>query len=474
MPEIAKKEAVRVDNPCIPYERMSERWELMHDLLGGTLRMRKAGVKWLPQEEAESNDAYLVRLKRSILYNALSDTIKKLVAKPFSRALTYSNIPDQLEYLIDDVDGTKKNLHQLAKELYEDMVKYGKCHIHVDFTNLGDTSELTLEDERNAGARVYLNRICPSALIGWKIEESVLERIRIKEVELEYTSDYKQEEVEYIREIGTDYWKRHRKGEDGNYNVVDEGTHTFQLGIPLITIYSRRCGFMEADPPLEPLAWLNLAHWQSDSDQRNILRFLRFAILFIKGMTKKEKEEPVELGPTQCFKSESETAEMKYVEHTGNGVRAGREDLQDLEARMEVAGLQPLTKSSAKATATGKVIDEGRSNSEAQDWIRALEHGLFVCFYYAGLWHNVDLPDDISFDIYSDFNTTIYDTGDLTFLLNARVRKEISRETFYNELKRRGKLSESVEAEDEEEKMSEEEPNMADLSALAGLDEDED
>src|SRR3546814_6971269 len=59
-------------------------------------------------------------------------------------------------------------------------------------------------------------------------------------------------------------WRRHAGGET-SFGPPGFGT------LPLVTVYAERTGYLTARPPLLDLAWLNLAHWQSSSDQRHIL-----------------------------------------------------------------------------------------------------------------------------------------------------------------------------------------------------------
>ena len=79
-------------------------------------------------------------------------------------------------------------------------------------------------------------------------------------------------------------------------------------------------------------------------------------------------------------------AKLAYVEHAGHAVQAGRQDLQDLEARMEVMGMVPFAERSANSTATGKAIDAAASGSLAQEWVRALEAGLREAYALAAEW----------------------------------------------------------------------------------------
>jgi hypothetical protein len=41
--------------------------------------------------------------------------------------------------------------------------------------------------------------------------------------------------------------------------------------ITLVTLYTKRTGFMCGSPPLLNMALLNIKHWQSQSEQDNIL-----------------------------------------------------------------------------------------------------------------------------------------------------------------------------------------------------------
>ena len=261
-----------VDNPCIAYDQMASAWELIHDLLGGTQTMRSAGQRWLPMEQSEKVSEYKARLGRSFLYGALKDTCTKLASKPFAEPMTINNLPEALEYLRNDVDGTDKTTHQLAYDLLYDMLVYGKTHVFVDYTDVDKNNEdgevASIAEEKKAGARAFINHISPSALIGWKVDENTgkLTQIRIKETRIEQDEEYTQKEVNYIRVHNTDGWELWKEvdvDEKKSFTLEDSGTWNHPSGLTLVTIYANRTGFLTAEPTLEELAWTNLTHWQS-------------------------------------------------------------------------------------------------------------------------------------------------------------------------------------------------------------------
>lgn len=453
-----------VDSCSVAYERMAKKWELIHDLLGGTQKMRDADSKWLPKEEAESPKNYERRLNRSVLFPGFKNAIDRSVSRPFSKPVTVKSAPAALDFLVKDADGCSQSISQFARSIFEDLCTYGKAHILVDYTSVKENNEGTasIAQEKAIGARASFARVTSPSLIGWSAiklpgySKPVLESIRIREKRTEKVegSTYQDHEVNYIRVVGRNSFELWREmdqadGDGNQWKMVESGR--ISLGkVPLVTIYAKQVGFMEADPPFEDLAWLNLAHWQSESDQRNILRVSRFAILFASGLSKEEAENGFTVGPFNTITSSNKDARLAYVEHQGTAIEAGRKDLQDLEARMEIAGMSPFIERSANSTATGKAIDEEQSLSKAQEWVRATEDGLFEAFDFASQWHQVELPKDFGIDIFSDFKVSLQ-PGDITFLLQLAQAGQITNKTLLEEIKRRGLLADSVDPEQESE-----------------------
>jgi hypothetical protein len=452
-----------VDVTSVQYDAMATRWELSTDLLGGTLRMRSRGRRWLPQETKEETDKYEIRKSRTILYNMFKDARDRLTAKPFREPVTVKEadaLPDDLKDLEADADLAGRSLAALARDLLEDAIDRGKTHLLVDFPATGGNQ--TAAEEREHELRPSMVQIKATDLIGWRTEERrngepELVMIRWRDDAVVADGEYRDKVVERIRVMTTEVvelWEKRKEGEDAEEKFVRvaEAPHTFG-SIPLVTLYTNRTGFMTAEPPLEDLAWINLAHYQSLSDQRNILRFARLGLLFLKGFTKEEVEKGIVIGPNVTIKSTNENADAKYVEHEGKALESGEKDIDKLEKRAEVLGLQPMIQR-ANPTVIGQAIGEDKNISTLQAWVRALETALEEGYAHAATWVKVELPKDFAVDVYSDFGITLDD--DLEVLLKSRLAGDISHETFLNEMKRRGVLADDVTVEDEIERTQEE------------------
>lgn len=446
------------DTPSRGYTRQFERWQLPHSLLGGTLSMRNGGKTWLPQHRNEGEERYKIRLAQTFLYPAFKKTVKRLTSKPFSKQVTITELTEErLGAIEENADRSGNDLTQLAKLAFDDAAAYGKTHFFVDFPKM--SGEETRAEERQSGARPVIRHVPALALIGWRSKvndngETILTQVRFTEESEEEHGTFGDRTAYYVRVInagdseletqGT--WELWRSYDRQRWEMTESGTHSF-TALPLVTVYFNRTRYMEAEPPLEGIADLNLAHYRSTSDQRNILHVIRLALLFGKGFPQDLIDEGLNISPNSAVLLKGTEADLKYVEHSGEAVAAGERDLKWLHDLMEVLGLAPLIERVSDSTATGVKVNEGESMTIIQSWIRALEIGLEQAYGFAADIIKSTLPEDFAIDIFSEF--AIGADGDLEFLLKSCLAGKISTERFLLEVKRRGVLSDDTNIEDE-------------------------
>lgn len=463
-----------IDALSVSYQLMATTWELLHSLKGGTRAMRDAQETWLPMEPKERRDKYDLRLERSILYGAYTDTVRRLTSKPFSNPVVIEGVENsKLETMLNNVDKEGSDITQFAKRSFEASIDYGMSHILVDFPRMQPGA--TLKDEQ--GVFPTWIHVPPPALIGWRYEkgsvgENVLTQIRILEERVEAVGQYNDEVIRTIRLYTPDMWQIWKWSPRVKQWILDEeGIHSLGV-VPLVTFYTNKEGFMMSKPPLEDLAWMNLAHWQSFSDQRNILRMARAGLLHTAGFSANEAKKIV-IGPNALIKSKSAESKVTWVEMKGDAIKAGERDLEDLQERMTVLGLQPEVARTQNSTATGKKIDESRVESDIQSWIRSCEGALFDAWQMSEHWMKMEHAD-ASFKIFDDFALSAKSTDDIKALIQARTAKEITRKTFLEELKRRGLLSENVDVDKEIEELEEEVMNAIPIPIGKEVAEDDD
>jgi hypothetical protein len=209
---------------------------------------------------------------------------------------------------------------------------------------------------------------------------------------------------------------------------------------------------MLSKPPLLDLADLNIRHFQSTADQQSILTVTRFPILAGSGVTPDEAK--LAIGPKTYLITSDPQGRFYYVEHTGKAIEAGRQELLDLEERMANYSAEFLKKRVGRTTATAKAIDTAESFSVLQDITYRFEDAVAQVLYYMAKW--IGKEDGGIIELNKDFGPDVSDKQDLDAILEARKNGDLSRESFLNQLKRRGILEQDFNLEENEMHLEEE------------------
>ncbi|MGC6454631.1 MAG: DUF4055 domain-containing protein [Candidatus Puniceispirillaceae bacterium] len=409
--------------PGLAHRAMAPELDLLADLMGGTSSMRRAGQRWLPRENSESWTAWRARLGRSVLFNGLSRTVQALSGRPFSRPVALADAASPLMAMADSLDGEGTPLGSFAGLLLRSLLIDGMVHI--------------LVDRPQGGGDPYFVLLPAAQLIGARRDEKGLVDIRIRETQARPRGRFGEEAVEAVRHIdraGWSLWQATRSG----WRRQKEARHDFGQ-VPLVTLNAAPLGFMRARPPLVDLAWLNLAHWQSASDQRHILHVARVPILFGRALQVADGE--IEIGPNRLIMADDPAADLRFVEHSGAAIAAGRQDLVDLEDRMAVLGLDMIRRRpGGETTATGRAIDAAQTHAALNSIVQTLEDGLASAFRMAAGFLGLDREAAGRIVISRQFPVRDEQASEADLLLRARLAGEISSEAFLAEIARRGIL----------------------------------
>jgi hypothetical protein len=378
------------------YDWMMDRWELPLDLYNGRRAMIAAGKKWLPQNPAETDEAYKVRLNRSTLFNVFRKTIDSASGTALMKSISITNLPPELEYLKHNTTGDGRSIDEVADELIRHHLLFGKAHILTDFPKV-ETEALTYADFKEAGFNPYFNIVNPLNLIGWSYSLTTgyprLTHIRI--VENEIVSNQDNPWLTMNRQQVKVWWNDRiemytHNDSDGVWELQEDISENVLGYIPLVTGYSNKQGFLIASPPLEDLADVNRAHWCSSSDQNSILHIARVPILLASGFGADELQ-GVQIGPSRMITTTSENANIRYVEHSGAAIDAGDRDLSNLENQMKTMGADIIMgKSTDRQTATARQLDAAESLTLMQLTIRSTARMLEDAIMIAGDWIGVD------------------------------------------------------------------------------------
>lgn len=457
-----------VSTPSSAYTVMKPRWDLDEALMGGTESMRAAGKQYLPQHPSESNKNYQNRLDRATLLNVYEDTVNTLSGKPFCEDIKLGeDVPEAIVELCEDVDLQGTALSPFCRNWFRMAWRKGFAHVLVDqpvgqkkTDDRGNERPRTLDDDRQEGIRPYWVLIRPENVLAayGRMENGreVLEHVRILEESTE-RSGWTEKTVRRIRVLEPGVWELWKEEDAGGGKkkwVVEGRGLTGLTQVPMRTFYAgKRESLMLCKPPLTDLAHLNITHWQSSSDQRNVLTVARFPILAGKGIDDTAK---VEVGPNNYLTS-TETGEWYYVEHSGAAIEAGRKDLEDLENQMAMYGAEFLRKKPGGETATARALDSAENDSELGASAKDFKDLIEECLQLTAEWMGQETGGSVELTSI-DEEPVAADQPILDALQKARAARDISREAYLTELKRRGALSEDFDIDEDKEKLDSEAP----------------
>lgn len=447
---------------------MAVEWAPITAILGGTRAMREAGKLYLPQNTVESDINYSGRVKRTTLFNGFRRTVATLSAKPFSDPLRLEDdVPTIIKGYCEDIDLEGRNLQAFAHDVFGTALAYGLSHILVDYppSPVGQT----LADQRTSGARPYFVHICPYQVLGWKSKRingaETLTQLRFMETVQVETGKWTTQNIQQVRVLEPDSYRLYRLSAKQEVNNVKqwvlfaEGPVSIGV-IPLATIYGDRTDFMMARPPLLDLAYMNIEHWQSSSDQSNILHVARVPILFASGFENSE----IKIGATSAVNNDDPASKLEYVDsgRAAPAIEAGRTSIKDLEERMSLFGAQMLIKVPGTRTATETSIDTAEAESALSLMALNMQDALEYALEFLAKWDGI--ADGGSVKICDDFTDDSEDQFGLDAIARAKELGVLSAETVFGELQRHDVISQELTWEQEKSRLKEEGPPVGNVA----------
>lgn len=419
--------------------------EMIRAIRGGTKTMREAGEKYLPREKGEEPDAYKRRIARSTFANFMKETIESHTSKPHAKPYVFSSAKNQ----------------ELADDYLKRADSKGTSSVQVGSVAVEDAcwngTSLLLADAPEAGGRPYFYNLSMDSVLDYDLDEDgLLTYFRIAEKITVRDGEFDVKELGRVRvfkrENDVVTWDLWEESDGGKYSSVSSGNRFPLDFIPVVPVHAGPVapGEFFADPPLMNLAYLNVQHWQESSDQSYILHVAKVPVLFAAGFS---EETQISIGAESAVKGDP-GSDLKWVEISGGSISAGRQSIQDLEAKMMRAGLEMLQNNGATETATGRALRAGENNNKVAQIASNLEAALEKIMFAVGKFNMISEPDFVV-SVHKDYGINA-STEEISALVQARTLGDLSQEDFLNELKRRSILRPEFNIADNRDRISSE------------------
>ena len=235
------------------------------------------------------------------------------------------------------------------------MIRYGHVGVLVDAPSV------------EQGGRPYWVSYTPREILGWRSEiidgQQKFIQLRLLEKVFEPEGLYGEVEVEQIRLLTPGKFEIHRRNDNGDFVIYEDGTTTLDE-IPFSVAYSNRYNLMESRPPMEDIAELNLKAYQVQSDLDNQLHISAVPMLAFYGFPTAAEE--VSAGPGEAIAFPAE-GRAEYIEPGGKSYEAQFKRLEQLASQINELGLAAVLGQKLSAeTAEAKRIDRSQGDSTMQ------------------------------------------------------------------------------------------------------------
>jgi hypothetical protein len=145
------------------------------------------------------------------------------------------------------------------------------------------------------------------------------------------------------------------------------------------------------------------------------------------------------VGAASAILSEEDEADLRYVEHSGRAIEAGRTDIIDLEEKMRQIGAELLVVKPGHRTVVQTLTDNEASTSALQRMVCDLTDAARLALQYLAEWIGESEGGHVT--IFSDFGATTLAEASADFLVDMYKTRALSDETLFNEIQRRGLIN---------------------------------
>lgn len=437
-----------VNTPSAEATTFENDWALYDGLLGGTSAMRKAGEKFLPKRPMETRDDYNARLSIATLFPAYSETISNMTGRVFAKPITFDDsVPKWIvDEVVPDIDLQGRNFQSFFADTFAQALGYGMSFVLIDSPIA--QSMRSLADQQAAKVRPYAVQIGPRRILGWQVDNTgILVQVRVS-FERTIVGPWETQVVPQIRVF--------ERGKVSVFEQTSDKKEWFKVSevamplsrIPIIPIYTARVGLFQSVAPLRELAFLNAKHWRMQSGNDAMVETASVPILAIIGV---ESTDPIIIGAKNAV-SIPLNGDMKYVEHTGKAIEAGRVALDALKTEMRQAGAKMLEQSQTIKIAAQADEESKHANSRLAGIVKTFQDALNDVLDLIAEWRKESTGGTCQTN--PNLDSDLQSIESMNVLMQMRNGNGLSEQTVFDEAQRRGMLSDTLTWEIEQERLA--------------------
>lgn len=465
--------------PSEAYKRQYPEWQLINLLMRGTAAIRARGEEFLPRLNKETSENYDRRLSKAVLAPYFKRTVNFSTGKAFYTPLKMlpkkenEKVDPRIQAIIDDATTRNENLNVFSANAFRDGWAKGLGFIYVDAPSYDENEVRTVADLKKkfpGGVRPYFLYVKPEQMLDIMCDSSG--RIIFAKM-IEYYQDFDATTAKTVvksklrivtpNQIGI-YYANDEQNQTTDtqrdaqsykqYSLSTKESYKNSIGIVAIAPFytGEKHGDFECSSALNDLAYCNIQYYQNESVHENAVCAAEFPLLVGLGF---DNNTELEIGPHKIITIKDPQADLKYVEHSGNALQVGKENLEELRIKMAYCGLKALksdytSNNSKSTTATEIKIDNIDTNAQLRIAANSFTDAIDLAFYFASLFLSIVKADaeDADSPVYASlegiFSMTTDDINEIVQLMNLEETGKLRLETLLLEYRRRNILASDV------------------------------
>lgn len=462
-----------VDTTHSDYDKFSPKWKRVRDTFAGQDAVHAAGEAYLPKLKEQMADDYKSYVKRAGFYNATWRTVSGLIGMMF-RKQPQVKVPGSIENYLDDIDMAGTPLDTFARKCALEVLGTGRMGIMVDYPPVDGMVPLNLAAAQEMGLRPMLKTYRAENIINWKYDRVrnhwKLVKVVLTETVEETEDEFKGNAVHQWRVLDLDgegsYRQRVFRKQDGDAEeFVQVGADIYpKMGkrnlteLPFYIVGPDGIDSDVDEPPLIDLVDVNLSHYRTNADYEHGCHFTGLPTAVVTGYVQEgETKETFYIGSTAAWTFPDPSADAKFLEFTGQGLSALRENLERKEQQMAVLGARMIAEEKRVAeTATTAAIHRTGENSVLASIAMAISEALETALTTFAQWANA--KGDVTYQLNRDYNPAMLDAPTLTALLKAVQLGQMSEQSLFEIMQRADMIDSEVTFEEEQERIGQVEP----------------
>ena len=456
------------------YQRMLPKWQRCRDCVSGQDAIHDAGETYLPRLTDQSDSAYLAYKNRAQFYNCFWRTVAALSGMMF-RKNPIVKCSENIAEMLEDVNLSNITFDVFAYQIAIEIMTTGRVGVLIDYPNQ-QVQGMTLAEASRLNLRPTMQQYRAETIINWRTAR--INNVN-KLVLLVLTEDLVTIEGDGFVEKYETVYRVLDLVDDSKYRVrlfrVNDKKENEQIGddlypmmngknidfIPFIFIGIDDTTPSVDEPPLIDLADVNIAHYRLDADHKHGLHFTGLPTPVISGYTPPEGSSDLYIGSTAAWVFPDPNAKAEYLEFTGQGLAAIKEEKASLENQMAILGARLLA-SEKKATETAQTaqIHRAGESSVLSAIANTISSGLTWALNVFSKWGGSN--EECSVTLNQEFMPPELTSQELATWLQAwqQGAPGFSDEGLFSLLQKRELIASGVTLEEEQERISSKEPRL--------------